>query len=295
MSRTVEAKILKGFMDDGRGGNPAGLLLDADELTAEDKLAIAAGLGLSETAFFSHSESCTYKVEFFTPTRQIAHCGHATIAAFSYLAQQGVLPSDEVSKETVDGPRKILIRDGAAYMEQSAPKFLSLEDAGGGTPEEVLGALKLNQADLLPKAPLQVVDTGNRFLIVPLQDEATVLRAKPDQESVAQISERLDLIGFYLFSTDTKVPGRDAGTRMFAPRYGIDEEAATGMAAGPLACYLHTTMGKSQDRFTIEQGCLMTPPSPSVIHVDLEIADGEIRRLMAGGFGGVVETREIAF
>ena len=29
------------------------------------------------------------------------------------------------------------------------------------------------------------------------------------------------------------------GTRIFAPRYGINEESAAVMAAGPLACYLN--------------------------------------------------------
>ena len=52
-------------------------------LSNEQKILIAQKVGLSETAFFSKSTVTDFKLDFFTPTRQIAHCGHATIAAFS--------------------------------------------------------------------------------------------------------------------------------------------------------------------------------------------------------------------
>lgn len=55
------------------------------------------------------------------------------------------------------------------------------------------------------------------------------------------------------------------------------------MAAGPLACFLHDHLGISDQEILIEQGWLMHPPSPSVIKVVLELADGKISRLMAGG------------
>ncbi|MBS7691614.1 PhzF family phenazine biosynthesis protein [Pseudomonas lalucatii] len=70
---------------------------------------------------------------------------------------------------------------------------------------------------------------------------------------------------------------------MFAPYYGIAEEAATGMAAGPLACFLHDLMGVSGERLLIEQGHLMHPPSPSVISVELRLEEGRIVGLLAGG------------
>ena len=70
---------------------------------------------------------------------------------------------------------------------------------------------------------------------------------------------------------------------MFAPRYGITEEAGTGMAAGPLACYLYDIMGMTQESMQIEQGWLMSPPSPCAIKVNLDIRDGRIEGLMAGG------------
>jgi len=53
--------------------------------------------------------------------------------------------------------------------------------------------------------------------------EQSVAQLRPDLDLVEQISNELDLIGYYLFSATTKVPGRHAGARMFAPRFGITE------------------------------------------------------------------------
>ncbi|MGR6873835.1 PhzF family phenazine biosynthesis isomerase [Pseudomonas sp. HK3] len=87
MPQTITAQIVSGFVANGAGGNPAGVVLDADKLNESEMLRIAANIGLSETAFVSSSETEGFKLDFFTPNRRIAHCGHATIAAFSYLTE----------------------------------------------------------------------------------------------------------------------------------------------------------------------------------------------------------------
>jgi PhzF family phenazine biosynthesis protein len=54
--------ILSAFTDTGMGGNPAGLVLEADHLTPEMKQAVAAAIGSSETAFVSASRVADYKL-----------------------------------------------------------------------------------------------------------------------------------------------------------------------------------------------------------------------------------------
>lgn len=116
---------------------------------------------------------------------------------------------------------------------------------------------------------------------------------RPQLNLVESLSDELDLIGYYVFSTTTKVRGRHAGARMFAPRFGILEEAGTGMAAGPLACLLHDYLGIEDREIFIEQGWLMQPPSPCVIKVVLEIVNGKISRLMAGGSARVISSLRV--
>ena len=80
---------------------------------------------------------------------------------------------------------------------------------------------------------------------------------------------------------------------MFAPRYGIAEESATGMAAGPLACFLNDHMGQVKEKYEIEQGYSMNPSSPSCINVVLSKEGLAIRSLKAGGTAAITRFEEI--
>ena len=289
---TIDVHIVNAFIDGESGGNSAGVVIDANHLSAAQKLAVAQRVGLSETAFVSASATATIKLDFFTPARQIAHCGHATIATFSLLRQLGIIGTGRLSKETIDGNRDVVVDGGLAFMEQRAPRYtpvLSASDLG----MRALASLRLRPWQLMPGVEPCVVDTGNSFLLVPLPDEQSVATVRPDLDLVSSVSDELELIGYYVFSRETRVPGRHAGTRMFAPRFGIAEEAGTGMAAGPLACFLHDHLGVTDRELRIEQGWLMQPPSPSVITVTLELAEGHIARLMAGGAARAVSSLKV--
>ena len=286
----VQAHIVNAFVDGGAGGNPAGVVLDADTLDSRRKQMVAARVGSSETAFVSSSTCADFKLEFFTSTRQIAHCGHATVATFSYLHQIGRVTKTDSSKETIDGRREIRIENDMVFMEQRSPAYRAVDQA---TAADVLGALGLGPEDRQGGQRPHFVNTGNTFLVVPLADAAGVRRARPALKAIAAISEAHDLIGFYVYCAQTSMAGRDAGARMFAPRYGIPEESATGMAAGPLACFLYEVLGMRKDTFVIEQGHWMPIPSPSVITVKLGLAGGKIENLMAGGRAKLMKTLDI--
>lgn len=121
----IDIPIINAFVDEHKGGNPAGVVLDAQQYSQDQKQRIAASIGLSETAFVSPSSVADFKLEFFTPTRQIAHCGHATIATFCYLRQIGLLPNDQTSKETIDGRREILMQGDMPTWNNRRPGTLN--------------------------------------------------------------------------------------------------------------------------------------------------------------------------
>lgn len=292
--KTLSVPVLNAFVDGGKGGNPAGIVLNADRFDQATKQRIATQVGLSETAFVSTSSVADFNLEFFTPVRQIAHCGHATIAAFSYLAQRGILTKPHSSRETVDGPRAVYLEGDTAFMEQTAPtyQFPDLLDEQV-TSQRVLQSLGLSPADLLDDQVPLVVNTGNSFMLVPVRSAELVRWAVPNLAEIERISERLNLVGYYLFSHDTQNPGRDAGARMFAPAYGIPEEAATGMAAGPLACYLYDSLKLRKTTLLIEQGHWMKPSSPSLLTARLRLEKGLITGLLVGGSARVSHTIDL--
>jgi PhzF family phenazine biosynthesis protein len=290
MTSIIQAHIINAFDHDSAGGNPAAVVLDADALLPAQKQKVAARLGLSETAFVSRSGLADFKLEFFTPNRQIAHCGHATIATFSYLRQIGRVKVGPSSKETIDGRRDILIEGNAAFMEQRSPVY---DIHAGAAPVRIRASLGLAQEALAEQHPPIVCSTGARFLLVALRDRQAMQLVVPDFGKIHAISEELDLIGFYLWC-----PAQGdcaATTRMFAPRYGITEESGTGMAAGPLGCYLHDFAGVAGPEILIEQGAFMAPPSNSRLTVKLEVRPKIIERLFVGGTARHVRTVEVAF
>jgi PhzF family phenazine biosynthesis protein len=282
--------IVNAFVDGGRGGNPAGVVLDADGLSAQQKQAIARLAGLSETAFVSASKVAGFKLEFFTPSRQIAHCGHATIASFALLSQRGLVSGPESSKETIDGTRRIVLRGEQAFMEQRAPTYIDEADFPPAvTGARILASLGITSADVV--ASPCVVGTGNRFVLVHARSSAVLATLAPDMGEIAAVSEAFGAIGYYVFATDD--PEFAATARMFGPAYGIEEEAATGMAAGPLACYLYDRLGVRETSMQIRQGAFMREPSPSRIAVELRLEEGRIAGLFAGGSARVVSALNV--
>jgi len=288
-SKIVTVQILNAFAENGKGGNPAGVVLNADKLSDKNKLEISKKVGLSETAFVSKSKTEDFKLDFFTPNKQIAHCGHATVATFSYLKQIGALKNNSSSKETIDGKRKIEMIGDHAFMEQLAPKYVDVSNKES----VILKSLGLKKNDLIPNAPIQLVNTGNSFILIPVKNKEILKNIVPDFNLINEISEAFDLIGYYVFSINTDNTEYDATSRMFGPRYGILEEAGTGMAAGPLGCYLFDTLKINKKSFNIQQGKYMKEPSPSLIIVNLRTEKGEIKDLMAGGIGLLKKQMEI--
>lgn len=283
--RPPEVWFVDAFTHAGRGGNPAAVVLDGDALDGAARLRIAARVGLSETAFVSRSEVATVRLEFFTPARQIAHCGHATIAIFALLRALGRIGDGRFSKETIDGLRTILVDGDQVFMQQRAPRY-EVWAAATSQATRIQASLGLGPEEVT------IVDTGNRFAVIEVDGIDALRSLAPDMVAIAEASEDLDLIGYYVFSRQGAPSGRAATTRMFAPRYGIVEEAATGMAAGPLASLLHARHALGPT-LTVEQGAWMPNPSPSAIEVRLELENDEIVGLYAGGRASIVRREDL--
>ena len=85
------------FTDRPFAGNPAAVcILPAarDEQWMQD---VAREMNLSETAFL-HTNGDGYALRWFTPTIEVALCGHATLASAHVLWQEGHLPTDRTAR-----------------------------------------------------------------------------------------------------------------------------------------------------------------------------------------------------
>jgi PhzF family phenazine biosynthesis protein len=280
----VDVYLLSAFPKDKNGGNPAGVVLHAGHLNEVQMQETARRVGYSETAFVSRSEKADYRLRFFTPCGEVDMCGHATIAAFYLLWRQGILGAGTVHQETKAGVLEVRVgEEGRVSMSQTLPVFYDTVSAAVlkgvlKTPEHWIGAH--GAAPL----PAQIVSTGLRDLLVPIDTREHLAAISPDLCAMRDFSREKALIGFHLFSLDTLSPSAAAHCRNFAPLCGIDEEAATGSASGALACYLlvHGALDEHRAKALVfEQGYSMGRPSE--IMAELAVKDEAVVEVVVKG------------
>jgi PhzF family phenazine biosynthesis protein len=269
---------LYSFAKDNIGGNLAGVVLDADHLSDVQMLNIANQVGFSETAFVHKSNKATFKVRFFTPNSEVDLCGHATIATFSLLRSKGLIGDGIFSQETKAGILNITVGHDNVYMNQILPKYYDILDKA-----EIADSLNLSLNDFLTNLPAQIVSTGLKDVIVAVKSIKILSSIQPDFEKISELSKKYNVIGYHVFSLETKF-GSTAHCRNFAPLYDIKEESATGTSNGALACYLHNygIINKDQSsELVFEQGYSIGKPSE--ILVRLKIKKDKISEVLVGG------------
>ena len=123
--------IVDAFTDQPFGGNPAGVVLlekGTPFPTEELMQQVAAELRYSETAFVQRLSPTEYTTRYFTPLSEVDLCGHATIATFGVLRQEGLVPEGSLClNHTRAGA--LTVRVGEKLMMQMAqPQQLALID-----------------------------------------------------------------------------------------------------------------------------------------------------------------------
>jgi len=264
------------FSEEEKGGNPAGVVIGADNLTYNEMLSMAAEIGYSETAFVMNSNNADFKVRFFTPVDEVDLCGHATVATFNLLRHIGEIELGIYSQETKAGILRIVVHENYIMMEQRKPVFSEVIDIS--ELEECFDMLKDNLVDQLP---IQIVSTGLRDIILPVKNLEALFRLRPNIEKIITLSEKYDVVGIHAYTLET-LKDANMHTRNFAPRYGIVEESATGTSNGALSCYVRKHMKDITERkFVIEQGYCMDRPSRII--TELLYSDEEIEAVYVGG------------
>lgn len=125
----VEVTVLRVFCGaDGGGGNPLGVVLDGRSVAPDDRQALAAHLGYSETVFVDDAE--VGRVRIFTPELPLPFAGHPVVGTGWLLAQRGH-PADSL---LTPAGRVTLRHEGgwtwAAGRDEWCPPFELIELAG---------------------------------------------------------------------------------------------------------------------------------------------------------------------
>lgn len=274
--------IVNAFCHQGKGGNGAGVVLAAGGIDRKQKLHIAQRVGLSETVFVSDSPLADFRLEYFTPVDEVDLCGHATIATFVLLHQQG-LQAGCYTIDTRSGRLQVSVSaDGKVWMQQCCPvfhEFYCFEDFRDCFPD----------LQPHPVLPIQAVSTGLKDIMFPVGSVDELDALKPNFDAMTQLNHRQGVVGIHAFALtggDTPV----AVCRNFAPRYGIPEESATGTSNCALAGYLFKHFSQST-HYSFLQG--LTMDIPSAIEVRMQVEDSSIIQIEVGGVGQVMQVDDL--
>lgn len=260
------------FAQEPFGGNPAGVvLIGSGESFPDDETMrkIAAEMRYSETAFVQQNSPSEFTVRYFTPAAEVELCGHATIASFSVLREEGIVPKGSTcTNHTKAGDLEVTVGK-KILMEMATPEIIGeigntcrLEQIMNGKTAETL--------------PTKIVSTGLPDIIYPVSSVEELNALAPDMEALSALSEELKVVGVHAFSLSSD--GFTAHVRNFAPLYDIPEESATGTANAALTYYLYKQGIIATDAScSFLQGEVMQRPSV----VETEIKDGN--KVYVGG------------
>jgi PhzF family phenazine biosynthesis protein len=222
-------------------GNPANVVLDADDLSEEDMQTIATEVN-GETAFVLESDATDHDVQikYFTPRHPVPFVGHATIAAQYVRAKKDGKPPGKLRQRTGAGIVEIEVTevdgDLRIAITQNPPSFGPVIPDHHRT--QVLNALGISSPSLHNDCPLQIMTKGTSRLMIGLRSPDLLGSIKPDFDELARLTPHVGAEGYFVFALSPADQGPGTESRMFCPALGIPEDPVSGNAHGMLGVYL---------------------------------------------------------
>jgi trans-2,3-dihydro-3-hydroxyanthranilate isomerase len=266
---TLRYVICDVFTDRPLEGNQLAVFTNATKISDGLMQRLARELNFSETTFvLPPSRGGHARVRIFTPKKELPFAGHPTLGTAAVIG--GVMEAVEVRLELDVGVVPVwLSREGARVtggtMAQPMPEPFAFDDE-----TELLAALGVDVAD----GPIGAYRNGPSHLVVPVGSRAKVASTSPDLRRLAALTDACVSV--------CVLDDRGVKTRVFAPGEGIDEDPATGSAAGPVAVHLRR-LGRFplEEEVRFEQGVELGRPSELL--VKLVGAEGELQGVEVGG------------
>ncbi|QER40132.1 PhzF family phenazine biosynthesis protein [Acinetobacter suaedae] len=200
-------------------GNPAAVIVVNEWLDETLMQNIALENNLSETAFVKKRDEANYEIRWFSPTDEVAFCGHAT------LASAFVLFKDFTTVKTIQFHVKdlgifIVTQDDDGKIKMNFPIRRA----------ELITDYPQVLRDGLTK-PFKAVYLNAQAYIVEYETVQDVLDEQPNLEKLKQLGKVRTAIT--ASQPDVAITARGEGnfdcvSRYFAPAIGIDEDPVTG-------------------------------------------------------------------
>ncbi len=284
----VRLKHVDAFTDTPLSGNAAGVVMNATGLTDTQMQLIAREVAASETSFIlpPTMPSADLRIRWFSPRSEIPLCGHATVAAFHALAEEGMAGmknpgSYKFTMETQSGNLPVTVEKNArgtqVYLGLPVPVFARV----GECKLDLGRILDMSLDEFENRMPI----VSSQYLYVPLRKLSTLLSLKPNFFSMTQFLKSRNFMGLCVFTLETIEDSSSVHSRFFAPTVGIDEDPVTGSANGPLGVYLFQQgyLSSAGDTIAItgEQGDAINRKGR--VTIELSVENKEVKAVRIGG------------
>ncbi len=205
-------------------GNPAAVCLMEESVNADVMQAIASENNLSETAFVVPKHE-GFEIRWFTPTTEVALCGHATLASAFVIFHHTSWEKEQI--------RFFTQKKGELVVYQSRDRLLTMDFPSQPAvrttpPKGLLDALGVRAEEVL---------RSSEDLLVVVDNEETVRNVAPNWMKLNEI----DCRGCILTA---KGDNCDFVSRFFAPSVGVLEDPVTGSSHTVLIPYWSNMLGK---------------------------------------------------
>jgi trans-2,3-dihydro-3-hydroxyanthranilate isomerase len=277
--RTLRYVVADVFTDTPLEGNQLAVFTDGRDVDDELMQRLALEIGFAETVFVLPAEQGGHaRIRIFTPRVELPFAGHPTLGSAFVLGaplQLGVIELETgaglvpVALERDESGRIVFGR-----MSQPVPAVEPVTET-----DNLFRALGIGRSEL----PVEAYDNGVKHVYIALPSEDDVRALRPDMDVLATE----DVVGVNCFAG----AGTRWKTRMFSPADGVGEDAATGSAAGPLACHLaRHGLVEWGTEIEISQGAEIG--RPSTLYARADGGGGLIDSVEVGGSAVVVARGE---
>lgn len=221
------------------GGNPLGVVVDADGWSAEQMQSFARWANLVETTFLlSPTEpSASYRVRIFTPTSEIGFAGHPTIGSAHAVLQFGIADPGEglLVQECAAGLLPIRVEGQPGQHELFVQSPAARVVSTGSDDESRVRSLLSDVT--LGRLPPAFVEGGRRWWLAELDHEQELRSWRPDHSQIAALSVSTQSMGLCVFAR-SDCADHELVVRAFPAGVGIVEDPASGAANGLIAAYI---------------------------------------------------------
>ena len=222
------------FTDTIFAGNPAGICILERFPTEQDMQSIAAEVNLSETAFVVPVSENSFNIRWFTPSVEVALCGHATLAA-AHILWNEISESypPEIFFECKSGRLRAIRLEEKGAISLDFPSYATAQVE---TPPGLVEALGCD--------PIFVGLAGDDYLIE-LASAYAVIKHTPNIDLLAHLPCRGVIVTGRADKNESEneICAFDFASRFFGPRVGVPEDPVTGSAHCKLAPYWSQRLG----------------------------------------------------